>query len=136
MRSLMKDSSVRHHKLSAGTLRRILGFARPYRGYLAFFLVLVAFDAAIGAVTPLLFKAIIDKGIVAGPRPGGRLARRSSSPCWPSSTRASRSASAGSRRASARGSIFDMRTAVFAHVQRMPHRVLHAAPRPAPWSAG
>jgi ATP-binding cassette subfamily B protein len=66
MRSLMKDSSVRHHKLSAGTLRRILGFARPYRGYLAFFLVLVAFDAGTGAVTPLLFRAIIDKGIVPG----------------------------------------------------------------------
>ena len=32
MRSLMKDSSVRHHKLTADTLRRILGFARPYRG--------------------------------------------------------------------------------------------------------
>ena len=119
MRSLMKDSSVRHHKLTAGTLRRILGFARPYRGYLAFFLVLIALDAGAGAVTPLLFKRVIDDGIVAGQRRRGRIARRSSSRCSRSSTRGP----LGERWFSAQigeGLIYDLRTAVFDHVQRMP----------------
>jgi ATP-binding cassette subfamily B protein len=46
MRSLLNDTSVRNHKLATGTLRRILKFAVPYRGYLAAFLFLVAIDAS------------------------------------------------------------------------------------------
>ncbi|MEU4286736.1 ABC transporter ATP-binding protein [Kribbella sp. NPDC026596] len=119
MRSLLKDSSVRHHKLSAGTLRRIAGFARPYRGYLAVFLVLVAFDAGTGAVTPLLFRAIIDRGIVPGHAQVvvwlalvvGLLAIANSA------------ITLGERWFSARigeGLVYDLRTAVFDHVQQMP----------------
>ena len=119
MRSLMKDSSVRNHKLSAGTLRRILGFARPYRGYLAFFLVLVALDAGTGAVTPLLFRAIIDDGIVPG---------HADVVVWLALVVAllavvNSAVTLGERWFSARigeGLVYDLRTAVFDHVQQMP----------------
>ena len=66
MRSFAKDRTVADHKLTRDTLRRILRFARPYRGRLAVFVALIAVEAAAGAVTPLLFKTLIDDGITAG----------------------------------------------------------------------
>ncbi|MEV0793816.1 ABC transporter ATP-binding protein [Kribbella sp. NPDC050459] len=119
MRSLLKDSSVRHHKLSAGTLRRILSFARPYRGYLAVFVVLVAFDAGTGAVTPLLFRAIIDRGIVPG---------HAEVVVWLALVVAllaiaNSAITLAERWFSARigeGLVYDLRTAVFDHVQQLP----------------
>jgi ATP-binding cassette subfamily B protein len=119
MRSLLKDSSVRNHKLSAGTLRRILTFAVPYRGYLAAFLVLVAIDAAAGAVTPLLFREIIDRGIVPG---------HTQVVVWLSLVVAVLAVFASTitlaeRWFSARigeGLVYDLRTAVFDHVQQLP----------------
>src|SRR5579875_3270566 len=73
--SFRRDRSVLQQTLPKGTLRRIVRFAATYRRQLAWFLVLVVLDAAIGAVNPLLYRAIIDKGI---PSPGraGRGARR------------------------------------------------------------
>ncbi|TCC57558.1 ABC transporter ATP-binding protein [Kribbella pittospori] len=119
MRSLLKDSSVRHHKLTAGTLRRIMTFARPYRGFLAVFLVLVAFDAGTGAVTPLLFRAIIDRGIVPG---------HAQVVVWLSLVVAllaiaNSAITLAERWFSSRigeGLVYDLRTAVFDHVQQMP----------------
>ncbi|WP_433167010.1 ABC transporter ATP-binding protein [Kribbella sp. CA-247076] len=119
MRSLLKDSSVRNHKLSAGTFRRILTFAVPYRRYLAVFLLLVAIDAAAGAATPLLFREIIDRGIVPG---NTRLV------VWLSLLVAALAVFASTvtlaqRWFSARigeGLVYDLRTQVFDHVQQMP----------------
>jgi ATP-binding cassette subfamily B protein len=119
MRSLLKDSSVRNHKLSAGTLRRILGFAVPYRRYLAVFLILVAIEAAAGAVTPLLFREIIDRGIVPG---------NTQLVVWLSLAVAllavfASSVTLAERWFSARigeGLVYDLRTAVFDHVQQLP----------------
>jgi len=119
MRSLLKDSSVRNHKLSAGTLRRILKFAVPYRRYLAVFLFLVAIDAATGAVTPLLFREIIDRGIVPGD---------TQLVVWLSLVVAVLAVFASTitlaeRWFSARigeGLVYDLRTAVFDHVQQLP----------------
>jgi len=62
-RSFSRDRSVTTHKLKAGTIRRIAGFARPYRLALAVFLGLVIVDAVAGAATPLIYRAIIDQGI-------------------------------------------------------------------------
>ncbi|MFG1815334.1 ABC transporter ATP-binding protein [Kribbella sp. NPDC049174] len=119
MRSLLKDSSVRNRKLSAGTLRRILKFAVPYRRYLAVFLVLVAIDAASGAATPLLFREIIDRGIVPGD---------TQVVVWLSLVVALLAVFAGTitlaeRWFSARigeGLVYDLRTQVFDHVQQLP----------------
>jgi ATP-binding cassette, subfamily B, bacterial len=119
LRSLRSEESTRQHQLTPGIVRRIAGFARPYRGALAVFLVLIIVEAIVGAVNPLIYRAIIDNGILghnvnlvavlAGAVAGLAifdailgLAQR-----WIS-------ARVGE------GLIFDMRTKVFAHINEMP----------------
>jgi ATP-binding cassette subfamily B protein len=64
MRSFRQDPTVTHQKLRPGTVRRIIGYAKPYKWYLALFLTATIFDALITVVNPLLLRAIIDKGIL------------------------------------------------------------------------
>ena len=64
MRSFRQDPSITRQKLKKGTIRRILTYARPYRGALAAFMVTTALDALITVVNPLLLRQIIDKGIL------------------------------------------------------------------------
>ncbi|GGK85095.1 ABC transporter [Sphaerisporangium melleum] len=119
MRSLRRDSSVTKERLTPGTVPRIARYARPYRWQISAFLALVVLDAVIVIANPLLLKAIIDAGIIPR-RPdvvvmlslviaalavvdaGLGLAQR-----WFSSR-------------IGEGLIFDLRTEVFDHVQRMP----------------
>jgi ATP-binding cassette, subfamily B, bacterial len=63
MRSLRQDRSVLQHRVKKGTARRMLTFAVPYKWILAVFLPVVVVDAAIGAVNPLILRALIDNGI-------------------------------------------------------------------------
>jgi ATP-binding cassette subfamily B protein len=63
LRSLRRDQSVQHEKVPKGTTRRILAFVRPYRSLLAVFLVLVVIDAVVSAANPLIYREIINKGI-------------------------------------------------------------------------
>jgi ATP-binding cassette subfamily B protein len=119
MRSYRQDESVVGHKLAPGTVRRIIGFARPYRPQIALFLLLVIFDAILVVAMPLLLRKIIDDGVIPKDRAvvityaavaaavavidaGLTLLQR-----W-------FSAQVGE------GLIYDLRTRVFAHVQRMP----------------
>ncbi|MFC7340485.1 ABC transporter ATP-binding protein [Saccharopolyspora griseoalba] len=119
MRSFARDDSVTRQRLSAGLLRRIAGYARPYLSDIVPFLVLVALTAVLGVVTPLLFKAIIDNGIVP---------RNMSVVVWLSLAVAAvavleAAMSLAQRWYSARlgeGLIYDLRREVFDHVQRMP----------------
>src|SRR5512140_2274507 len=67
--SLQKDAAVLKHKISPGTMRRILGFGRPYAGILGLFLLLVVLDAAAGVVNPLIYRQLINRGILAGNAP-------------------------------------------------------------------
>ena len=121
-----KDATV-----PKGTTRRILTFVAPYKWPLTVFLVLVVIDAIVSAANPLIYREIINRGIIPG--------------AAASSTGASTApyvrlivflalliaaisiADAGlalvERYISARvgeGLIYDMRTRVFDHVQRMP----------------
>lgn len=64
--SLRKDDEVLKHKLAPGTLPRILRFGRPYAGILAFFLSLVVLDAAVGVINPLIYRHLINKGVLTG----------------------------------------------------------------------
>src|SRR5580658_7530709 len=63
MRSLRQNRSVLAHRVRKGTARRMLTFAVPYRKILAVFLPVVILDAAVGAVSPLILRAIINNGI-------------------------------------------------------------------------
>jgi ATP-binding cassette subfamily B protein len=64
LRSLTRDQSVKDAKLKQGTLRRIWEFARPFKFYLAIFLVTVVIDAFLTVASPLILKALIDQGVI------------------------------------------------------------------------
>ena len=49
--------------LQRGLVKRVWRFARPYRGMLAGFLLIIVLEAIIGLAPPLLIKQIIDKAI-------------------------------------------------------------------------
>jgi ATP-binding cassette subfamily B protein len=119
MRSMRRDESVTEQQVTKGTAKRMFQFARPYRKILAWFLVLVIIDAILGVINPLLFRSIINNGInghnktlivilslvaagVAFAATGLSIAMR-----WVS-------AKVGE------GLIFDMRSQVFGHIQKMP----------------
>jgi ATP-binding cassette, subfamily B, bacterial len=119
VRSFQRDSSVVSAQLAPDTRRRIARFARPYSAWIAAFLVTVVIDSVALVVTPLLFgylvqHGIVDKdprvvtvvaiivGLVAVLDTGVNLIGRYYS------------AKIGE------GLIYDMRTKVFSHVQRMP----------------
>jgi ATP-binding cassette subfamily B protein len=66
LRSLSSDQSVKNQKLKAGTFKRILAFASPYRKYLIIFLTTVVIDALLVVATPLLLRSLVDEGVVKG----------------------------------------------------------------------
>ncbi|MEG3613770.1 ABC transporter ATP-binding protein [Isoptericola haloaureus] len=119
MRSFLQDRSVTDRRLSRSTLRRILAFARPYRHHLAGLVGLLTLSAAAGAVTPLLFRRIIDDGIAGGDRElvvGLAAAAVGLALAGAGLSLAERWVAA----LVGEGLIVDLRTAVFDHVQRMP----------------
>ncbi|HEY1167709.1 MAG TPA: ABC transporter ATP-binding protein [Candidatus Limnocylindrales bacterium] len=119
MRSFRRDESVTSQKLSAGIFRRIARFAAPYRRMLSVFLALIILDALLGAASPLLYRAIIDDGIL--PHNSGLVVELAL--VLGALAVADAALSLWERWISARvgeGLIFDMRTQVFAHFQRMP----------------
>src|SRR3954469_8760424 len=118
MHSFRRDSSVTEKRLPPGTIKRIARFAAPYKRQLVWFLVLVVVDAVVGAANPLIYGVIIrevlkhQQDIVVGlallivglalVSAAVNLAMR-----WFSA-------------AIGEGLIYDMRSAVFRHIQRMP----------------
>jgi ATP-binding cassette subfamily B protein len=118
MRAMRTDPTVVDQKLTRRTLRRVAGFARPHRRLIAGFLVLVVLDAALVVVTPLLVKRLLDDGI---------LAHNGSVITWVAVAMVAvalvdATLGVGSGYLSSRigeNLIFDLRTQVFSHVQRM-----------------
>lgn len=116
--SFKLDPSVKDAKVAPGTLRRIIGLLRPYRMMVVGFLVLVAVDAVIGAVDPLIYREIINRGILGGD--AGLVV-------WLAILIAGLAVLDGGVLLVQRylglrigeGLIYDMRTRVYAHVQRM-----------------
>jgi ATP-binding cassette, subfamily B, bacterial len=118
-RRMSQDPDIAQHQLSPGVVWRVLRFAKPYRIQITVFVVLVVIMAALAVAPPLLFKEIIDQGVLQGNRRllvflsltvAGlavlqavlNLVQR-----WFSST-------------IGEGLIFDLRTQVFDHVIQMP----------------
>ena len=63
-RSITADPSVKEAKLKRGTVKRILSYAQKYRSYLVFFLATVVVDAFLIVSTPLLLRNLIDDGVI------------------------------------------------------------------------
>jgi len=68
MRRLSADPELADHRLTKGVLRRTFRFARPYRGLIVVFVLLVVTSSALAVTPPLLFKSIIDDGVLKGHR--------------------------------------------------------------------
>lgn len=63
---MSSDQSVKNQKLKAGTFKRILQFALPYRKYLYSFIGTVVVDAILVVATPLILRSLVDDGVVLG----------------------------------------------------------------------
>ncbi len=117
MRSLTRDPAVKDMKLKPGTVKRIWEFARPFKLYLFFFLLTIIADSFLTVATPLLLKNLIDKGVI--PRNGkvvtelaiivGVIALVDTGVNLVSRWYSSRIGE---------GLIYEMRTQVFAHIQK------------------
>src|SRR5258708_11542188 len=119
MRGFSRDPSVTRQRLKRGTVRRVIGYARPYRWDLAIFLLAAALDAVITVSYPVLLGVIIDKGIL--PKRTGVVLAIAGVVVGLALFDAI--LSIVSRYFTARvgeGLIYDLRTQVFGHVQRQP----------------
>ena len=67
-RRMSQDPDVAEHQLSPGVVWRVLRFAKPYRVLISVFVVLVILMSALSVAPPLLFRQIIDNGILQGDR--------------------------------------------------------------------
>ena len=124
MRSFTRDASVKDTKLAPGTIKRIARFASPYKRQLIWFLVVIVIDAVIAVAPPLVLARIIDDGIGKNPPQTGRpglilalalfVAGLALFDAVLSLINRHFSASIGE------GLIYDLRSQVYAHVQRMP----------------
>src|SRR4051812_9491039 len=116
--SARRDRSVVEQKVSRDTVRRIVGFALPHRSLIASFLFFVVIDAALVVVNPLLIKHLLDDGVIG---------KDASLVLWLALAMAVTSildaalgvATGYLSSRIGESLIFDLRTKVFAHVQRM-----------------
>jgi ATP-binding cassette subfamily B protein len=119
MRGFARDPSVTRQRLKRGTVRRIVGYARPYRWDLVVFLLAAALDAVVTVSYPVLLGVIIDKGIL--PKRSGVVLALAAVVVGLALFDAF--LNLVSRYFTARvgeGLIYDLRTQVFGHVQRQP----------------
>jgi ATP-binding cassette subfamily B protein len=119
LRTLLRDDSVKNQKVAKGTWRRIARFSKPYKKPLAVFMAAIILDAAVSAANPLVYREIIDGGIL---NKDVRLivelalvvVALSIGDALLTFVQRYVSAKIGE------GLIYDMRTKVFDHIQRMP----------------
>ena len=119
LRSYRTDGRVTETKLAEGTLRRILGYASPYRLLVFGFLVTLVLDALLVVAQPLLFRRIIDQGVT----PGDSQVVTSTALLIALLAIVDSLLTLLGRWYSSRigeGLIYDLRTQVYDHVQRMP----------------
>ena len=112
-------TKIKPGKAAKGTARRILRYAQPYRRRITWFLALVVLDSMLIVATPLLLKKIIDDGVI----PGDRAVVTTLAFAVAGIAVADAILTLIQRWYSARigeGLIYDLRTQVYAHVQRMP----------------
>ncbi|MGY2703435.1 ATP-binding cassette subfamily B protein [Nocardioides sp. HB32] len=116
-RSLRADRSAAQQRLARGTVRRVFAYALPHRPLIVLFLLLTVIDAGLVVVSPLLVQRIVDDGILAGD--GGLVTVLALAMAAVAVVDAVLTVLIGylSSRIG-EGLIYDLRTEVFAHVQR------------------
>ncbi|WP_444964242.1 ABC transporter ATP-binding protein [Nocardiopsis sp. M1B1] len=118
-RALVNDGSAKGQSLPPGITRRIISYARPHWRVILCFLLVTTVGAGIVVANPLLLKAIIDRGILPG---------NTALVVWLALAAAGLAVLESGltllgRWLSSRigeGVIYQLRTQVFTHVQRMP----------------
>lgn len=119
LRSFARDGAVAERKLKPGTVRRVAGYAGPYRGPIIYFLALTIVDALLVVASPLLLLRLIDDGVT----PGDKQVVVTLALIVAGLAVFDAILSLILRWYSARigeGLIYDLRSQVFDHVQRMP----------------
>jgi len=119
--SFSREGDVAGKRIAASTARRVAAFARPYRRHISVFLVTVVLAAVIGVATPILAGDVINTITRGGPEASGTVLRIAL--LIGAFAVADALLSLAQRWYSARigeGIIFDLRTLVYDHVQRMP----------------
>ncbi len=119
MRAFADDPSVTKQQVRRGTIARIARYARPYRWDLMIFLLAAAMDAVITVAIPVLLGVVIDRGVL--PRRAGVVlgiaavvAGLAILDAFLNFLQRWYTARVGE------GLVYDLRTEVFAHVQRQP----------------
>src|SRR3984885_779959 len=119
LRGFIEDESITRQQLKRGIVRRIAGYARPYRWDLAIFMLAAALDAVITVTIPVLLGVLIDRGV--GPRRvdvviglAAVVAGLSILDAFLNFLQRWYTARVG------QGLIYDLRTQVFGHVQQQP----------------
>ncbi len=116
-RTVRTDRDVVHNRIRPGTVRRVLGFAAPQRRLIALFIALTVVDALLVVVTPLLVQRIVDDGIIGH---DGRLVTLLALAMAATALFDALLGVANGYLSARIGEnlIFDLRSAVFSHVQR------------------
>ena len=60
----IRDDEITRQRVRPGTMRRILPYAKRFRGPMVLLLLITAVDSSILAASPLLLRLIIDDGIL------------------------------------------------------------------------
>ncbi len=110
---------LKGRRLQPGVIRRAMGFAAPYKGSIAFFLAATIAGSFLAIVPPLLFRRLLDDALPT--RNGSQLTRLALAAVGVAFGIAM--LSLAGRWFSSRvgeGLIYDLRVALFDHVQRMP----------------
>jgi len=63
-RSMTANPSVKSQKLKPGTIKRIFTYGAPYKSHILIFLATVVIEALLIISTPLLLRELIDKGVI------------------------------------------------------------------------
>ena len=116
-RSMTADPSVKSQKLKPGTIKRIVSYGKPYKNQIAIFLLTVVIEALLVVTTPLLLRQLIDKGVI--PKDAGLVTKLALLVGLLAVVDAG--FNIFGRWYSARigeGLIYDLRSQVFAHIQR------------------
>ena len=116
-RSMTADPSVKSQKLKPGTISRIISYGKPYKTQISIFLVTVIIEALLVISSPLLLRELIDKGVI--PRDPGLVTKLALLVGLIAIFDAA--FNIFGRWFSARigeGLIYDLRSQVFAHIQR------------------